>query len=76
MALCGSRGSLCREALRNLASRLSCALYSLCRGTSTGGSTAGETGRGGALGAEGGAPPRPARAPRELWPAVPAPPAG
>ena len=41
MALCGMRGSLCRDALRNLARRLSCGLYSLCRGTSTGGSTGG-----------------------------------
>lgn len=39
------RGSLCREALRNLARRLSCGLNSLCRGTSTGGSTGGAKNR-------------------------------
>lgn len=46
MALCGMSGSLWRDALRNLARRLSWGLYSLCLGTSTGGSTKGERGRG------------------------------
>lgn len=43
--MCGMSGSAWREALRNLARRLSCGLYSLCRGTSTGGSTAGRGAR-------------------------------
>lgn len=46
MALCGMSGSLWRDALRNLARRLSWGLYSLCLGTSTGGSTGGERGPG------------------------------
>lgn len=39
VALCGISGSLLREVLRNLASRLSCGLNSLCLGTRTGGRT-------------------------------------
>ena len=49
MAFWGISGSLCKEALRNLASRLCWGLNSLCRGTNTGGSTEegqGEAGRG------------------------------
>ena len=39
MAFWGIRGSLCREAFLNFASRLCCGLNSLWRGTRTGGST-------------------------------------